>query len=219
MAVDHSQIVVIVLGRHLTRGIGAEGPHLVVKSRGVVNQLRLIHVPVELLADLIPHLDADADIHRADTGLHAVRLADVGEPVRPLASHSRNHVICRVAAALVGEHLLHHIVLDHDVGHHGVELHLHAVLPEVVLQTAVDLVALLRAKMADRAFHQLQIRVDRPAADLADLLLLSDSVDIGVRAEAEIDPVRFLNQFLRPVIAENAGQIASHVRRERQLSV
>ena len=71
----------------------------------------------------------------------------------------------------------------------------------MILEAAVNLVSLLGSEMADWTFDQLQVGVDRSAADLTDLLFFIDTVNILVRAEIQIDLVGLMDQLNRLFIS------------------
>ncbi len=70
----------------------------------------------------------------------------------------------------------------------------------MILEAAVNLVALLSSEMADWTFDQLQVGVDRSAADLTDLFFFIDTVNILVCAEIQIDQVGLMYQLNRILI-------------------
>ena len=67
----------------------------------------------------------------------------------------------------------------------------------MILEAAVNLVSLLGSEMADWTFDQLQVGVDRSAADLTDLFFFIDTVNILVCAEIQIDLVGLMDQLNR----------------------
>ena len=67
----------------------------------------------------------------------------------------------------------------------------------MILEAAVNLVALLSSEMADWTFDQLQVGVDRSAADLTNLFFFIDTVTILVCAEIQIDLVGLMDQLNR----------------------
>ena len=71
----------------------------------------------------------------------------------------------------------------------------------MILEAAVNLVSLLGSEMADWTFDQLQVGVDRSAADLTDLFFLIDTVNILVCAEIQIDLVGLMDQLNRLFIS------------------
>ena len=71
----------------------------------------------------------------------------------------------------------------------------------MILEAAVNLVALLSSEMADWTFDQLQVGVDRAAADLTDLFFFIDTVNILVCAEIQIDLVGLMDQLNRLFIS------------------
>ena len=71
----------------------------------------------------------------------------------------------------------------------------------MILEAAVNLVAFLSSEMADWTFDQLQVGVDRSAADLTDLFFFIDTVNILVCAEIQIDLVGLTDQLNRLLIS------------------
>ena len=71
----------------------------------------------------------------------------------------------------------------------------------MILEAAVNLVAFLSSEMADWTFDQLQVGVDRSAADLTDLFFFIDTVNILVCAEIQIDLVGLMDQLNRLFIS------------------
>ena len=71
----------------------------------------------------------------------------------------------------------------------------------MILEAAVNLVALLSSEMADWTFDQLQVGVDRSAADLTDLFFFIDTVNILVCAEIQLDLVGLMDQLNRLFIS------------------
>ena len=71
----------------------------------------------------------------------------------------------------------------------------------MILEAVVNLVALLSSEMADWTFDQLQVGVDRSAADLTDLFFFIDTVNILVCAEIQIDLVGLMDQLNRLFIS------------------
>lgn len=71
----------------------------------------------------------------------------------------------------------------------------------MILEAVVNLVALLSSEMADWTFDQLQVGVDRSAADLTDLFFFIDTVNILVCAEIQLDLVGLMDQLNRLFIS------------------
>ena len=185
----------------------------------MVDELRLIQVLVQKLHDLIPHFHPHSDIHRARRGFNADLTALLLKPVRPFPSHGGNDLICPVDFSLIRAHPHGPSILHQDLLHHGLEQKLHALLLQVALKLSVNFVSLLGAQMADWTLHQLQVGDNGRPADLPDLRLPVHTVHLRVRPEFQIDPVRFPDQLQRLVIAQDGGQISSHIRGKRQLPV
>ena len=219
MSVDDCQAVIIVLRRDLSRRVGAEGAHLVIKGRRVIDKLCFVEILIEKIHDLITDLDSDADIHGADLRLDPVPVTDMGKPVRALPADAGSDLIRVKGISLVGNNTADLAVLDQDIRDHGIKAHLHALILKPVLYPLIDLVAFLCTEVSDRAFDQLQVGLDRAATDVFDLLLLIDSVDIFVRAEFQVDRVGFPHKLSGLVIAQDLRQVSADIRRKRQLAV
>ena len=65
VAVDDSEVVVVVFLGHKAAGILAEGTHFVVPGGRVADQLALVQDLVDLLHDLVAALDADTNVNGA----------------------------------------------------------------------------------------------------------------------------------------------------------
>ena len=81
MAVDHGQMVVVILLADKTAGILAKSAHLVFKGLGITNQLGLIQHVVHLLHDLVAHFHPHTDIHRTRLMSDSVAGAQLLQPV------------------------------------------------------------------------------------------------------------------------------------------
>ena len=222
VAVDHRQVVVVVLLADKTSGILAEGPDLILERPGPAHQLGLVQHAVHRLHDLVAHLYPHADIHRAGLMGDAVLGAQVLQPVRPPASRGDD----RVAAAdlpllfAVGDlDAQTDRVLQDQVGTLIAEQHLHAVLQQMLLDGVVELLGLLRAQVADGTVYQLQARADSPLADGLDLLGIAQALHMAVGAELQVYLVRIINGLLRLVRADEGRQVAAHLIAEGQLPV
>ena len=214
MAVDDSEIVVIVLLRDEAAGVLAERAHLVLKRRGIADELRLIEHAVDRLHDLVAHLDAHADVDRAGLVLHTVLKAGLFQPFRAAAAGGDDgvpgldgivlmRIVCHNAAAAPVAH--------DNILARAAEEHLHAVLAQVVFNAEVHLVRLFRAEVTDRAVNQTQARADGARADLLDLLRILQALDVLVRAELQIDAVGVVDELLRLLLADEGGQVAADV--------
>ena len=155
MSVDNGQAVLVVLRGNLSGWVGAEGADLVIKGGGVVYQLGFIQVLIEELHDLVPYLNADADVHGPYLGFNAMVTADVGEPVGAFASDGSYNLRRVIGLILIRDDAFHRVALDDDILYHGVEFHDDALGQKVFLETGVNLVTLLCSQMADGAFDEL----------------------------------------------------------------
>jgi len=223
VAVDDGEVVVVVLLRHEAAGVLAEGAHFVFPGLRVADELGLIEHLVHLFHDFVAALDADADVHGAGLVGDVVLGTDLFEPVGAAAAGADDHGVAvdgpGFAAALTQQHALALLVLEDDVLTLGGEEHLHAVVGQIVLDGEVKLLCLLGAEVADGAVHQLQTGVDGVLADLLDVLAGVDALHMGVSAELEVDLVGVVDQLLRKLLADEAGQVAADLIGEAQLAV
>ena len=155
MAVYYCKAVFIVFGCYFTGRVAAEGAYLIVKGRGVVDQLGLIKVFVEEFHNLVADFNADADIHGSNLCLNVVVIADMGEPFRTLAANGSYDLRCAEGFIFVRYNTLYGIALDQDVLYHGVKFHLNALSQQVLLKAGIDFVAFLCTQVTDGAFDEL----------------------------------------------------------------
>ncbi len=222
MSVDHRQIVVIVLLADEAAGVLAEGPDLVLEGLGPAHQLGLVEHPVHHLHDLVPDLHPDADVHSARGVGDVVLRAELLQPVRPPAARGDDGVPgvnLEVLAPVGDRDALADVVLQDQVLALVAEENFHAVLLEIALDPQVDVVGLLRAHVADGAVHQLQSRLDGPLADLLPVLRVLQTLDVGVRAEVQVDLVRIVDGLLGQIRADEGGQVPAHLVAQGQLPV
>ena len=157
VAVDHRQIVVVILLADKAAGVLAEGAHLVLKGLGIADELGLVEHIVHRLHHLVAHLHPDADVHGAGGVGHAVAGAELVEPVRAPAAGGHHGVggvdlILRLALGEKGAHAP--AVLDEQIGAGAAKADLHPMRQQVVLDGGVNLLGLFRAQVADGAIHQ-----------------------------------------------------------------
>ena len=222
VAVDHRQVVVVVLLADEAAGVLAEGPDLVLKGLGPAYQLGLVQHPVHHLHDLVAHLHTDADVHSAGGMGDVVLGAELLQPVRPTAARGHHRVLgidLHIRLPVGDGDPLAHILFQNQVAALVAEIHLHTVFLEVLLNSQVDGLGLFRAHMADGAVHQLQARVDGPLADLLPLLLMLQTLDMGVRAKFQVDLIRVVDGLLGQIGANEIGQVSAHLIAQRQLPV
>ncbi len=223
VAVDHGQVVVIVLLCHEAAGVLAEGADLVLPGLRVADELGLIQHLVHLFHDLVAALDADTDVHGAGLVGDMVLCTNFLKPVCAAAAGADDHGVAVDGAglpvALTQQHALALLVFEDDVLALGGEEHLHAVVSQIVLDGEIELLCLLGAEVADGAVHQLQTGVDGVLADLLDVLAGVDALHMGVSAELEVDLVGVVDELLGKVCADEAGQVAADLIGEAQLAV
>ena len=122
MAVDHGKPAFIVFRSHFTGRVGTESPYLVIKSRRMVDQLRLVKVFIQKLHNLIPDFHPDTDIHGSRCGFYPDLLTFIPEPVSPFPAHCGYHFFSKEAFFLMGLYSHGLTVLHQNFLHHGVEL-------------------------------------------------------------------------------------------------
>ena len=223
VAVDHGQVVVVVLLCHEAAGVLAEGADLVLPGLRVADELGLIQHLVHLFHDLVAALDANTDVHGAGLVGDMVLCTNFLKPVCAAAAGADDHGVAVDGAglpvALTQQHAPALLVFEDDVLALGGEEHLHAVVSQIVLDGEIELLCLLGAEVADGAVHQLQTGVDGVLADLLDVLAGVDALHMGVSAELEVDLVGVVDELLRKLFADEAGQVAADLIGEAQLAV
>ena len=125
----------------------------------------------------------------------------------------------KVLLAVREVHAAADVALHDEVATLGVEVHLDAVVHEVVLYAEVDVVRLLSAHVADGAVHELESGLDGAGADAADLLLVADALDVLVGAELEVDLVGVVDGLLGQALANERGQVAADLTGQGELAV
>ena len=224
VAIDHGQIVVVVLLSHKAAGVLAEGAHLVLPGLGVADEFGLVQHLVHLFHDLVAALHAHADVNGAGLVGDVVLGADLLQPVGTAAARADDHSIGIdsmgfLVLGSLDEYALALLVLQDDVLALGAEQHLHAVVGQIVLDGQIQLLGLFGAQMTDGAVHQLQAGVDGVLADLLDVLAGVDALHMGVCAELEVDLIGVVDQLLRKLLADQGGQVAAHLIGKAQLAV
>ena len=224
VAIDHGQIVVVVLLSHKAAGILAEGAHLVLPGLGVADEFGLVQHLVHLFHDLVAALHAHADVNGAGLVGDVVLGADLLQPVGTAAARADDHSIGInsmgfLVLGSLDEHALALLVLQDDVLTLGAEQHLHTVVGQIVLDGQIQLLGLLGAQMTDGAVHQLQAGVDGVLADLLDVLAGVDALHMGVGTELEVDLIGVMDELLCELLANQGGQVAAHLIGKAQLAV
>ena len=189
---------------------------------GVADQLGLVEHLVDELHHLAPDLDPDADVDGAGLVGDAVFGADPFQPVGPPPPGGDDRLPRPAFGGLIplpegsaGTAA----VFDQQVLARPAEQQLDPLLPQMVLNREVEVLGFLGAKMADRAVDQLQAGLDRPLADLLDLIGGAHPFDMGVGPEFEVDLVGIVNQLLGKVRADQVRQVAAHLVGEGKLAV
>ena len=155
MAVHDRQVVIVVLGRHLSGGVRAERADPVVKGGRVIHELCLVEVLVQVLHDLVPDLDAHADVHGAGRRLDAKLLALAVEPVGAVTSDSQDDLRRSKGLRLLCADACDLPILNQDLLHRIIKEHVDTGLCQVGLHLLIDLVADLGAEVPDRTLDEL----------------------------------------------------------------
>ena len=148
--------------------------------------------------------------------------AELLQPVRAPAAGGDHGVLgvdLQVHLAVGDGDALADVALQNEVLALIAKVHLHAVLLQVLLDGVVDALGLLGAHVADGAVHQLQSRLDGTAADLLALLLVAQALDVGVRAELQVDLVGIVDGLLGKLRGDEGGQVAAHLVAQGKLAV
>ena len=188
------------------------------------DELRLVQDVVDVLHDLVAHLHAHADVHGAGAVKDVVLLAQARQPLGPAAARGDDGLVglhrqLDATHGLVTHHAAAYAVLHDDIVAIVAEDQLHALLLQVVLDGQIDLLRLLRTQMTDGAVHQFEARLDGALADLLDLVLVAQTLDLRVRAELQIDGIGVVDQLLGLLVADQLWQVAAHLGAQRQLAV
>ena len=93
VAIDHGQIVVVVLLSHKAAGVLAEGAHLVLPGLGVADELGLVQHLVHLFHDFVAALHAHADVNGAGLVGDVVLGADLLQPVGAAAARADDYSV------------------------------------------------------------------------------------------------------------------------------
>ena len=222
VAVHDGETVVVILLRNKAAGILAERADLVFERRGIADELGLIEHLVDGLHDLIAHLDAHTDIHGAGLVGDAVLGAERFKPVRTAAARGDDRAPGFDLALLfaVGDDAAETgLVFEPEIKALPTEDQLHAVLGEIALNGKVNALGLLGTHVADRAVHKLETGLNGAAADVLHLVGIADALNVGVRAEFQIDGVGVVDGLLREPCADERRQIAADLVGEGELAV
>ena len=111
------------------------------------------------------------------------------------------------------------LVFETEIKALPAEDQLHAVLGEIALNGKVNALGLLGTHVADRAVHKLETGLNGAAADVLHLVGIADALNVGVRAEFQIDGVGIVDGLLREPFADERRQIAADLVGEGELAV
>ena len=222
VAVHHRQAAVVVLLGNKSARVLAEGADLVLEGAAVANELALVQDLVHVLDDLVAHLYAHANVHRAGLVLYVVARAGVFQPAGTAPAGGNDHgagVKLLGSVRPHGHHAAADAVLNHQVLALGAEAHLHPGVHKVVLNGQVELLGLLRPKVADGAVHQLEAGLDGAQANLPHLVLVAATLHVLVRAKLQVQFVHGVYGLLGVLGAYELGEVAAHLVGERELAV
>jgi hypothetical protein len=153
---------------------------------------------------------------------NAVLVTHSVEPARAAASGGDDCLACldaRLAVAVAHHKAAAHAALNHDLLALGLEEDVHAGVKQVLLDARVELLGLLGAKVANGAVHELEARADGAAANLGHVIGVAEALDMRVSTKVEIHLVDAVDGLLRELVADELGQVAAHLARERELAV
>ena len=114
VAVDHRQVVVVVLLTDKSTGILAESTDFVLKGLGVPHQFGLVQHPVHRLHNLVADLYPDTDVHSAGSVGDVVLSAELLQPIRPPAASGHHRVLgvnLQVRLSIRDQHTLTDVIL------------------------------------------------------------------------------------------------------------
>ena len=95
----------------------------------------------------------------------------------------------------------------------------YAVLSKVIFYREIEFLSLFRAEVANRTIDEFESRLDRFLADFLDLVLISESFDMLVRAKFKINLVRIVDEFLRKILADELRKFAADFMAQREFAV
>ena len=75
----------------------------------------------------------------------------------------------------------------------------------MLLDTCIELLGLLGAKMADGAVHELEARANSAAANLRYLVGVAKALDVRVGTKVEVHLVNAVDGVLRELVADELG--------------
>ena len=144
------------------------------------------------------------------------------QPVGPAPAGGHHRV---TGAQLVGalgalrRHARAGIAVHEHLSAGGAEAQVHARVDQVALQARVQLARPLRAQVAQRAVHELEARLDGAQTYAVHLRARAGTLHAAVGAERQIHAVHLPDGRLHGLVADEVGQIAAHLARQRQLAV
>ena len=148
MAVDHRQVVVVILLAHKPARVLAEGAHLIFEGGRIPDELGFIEHLVDPLHHFVAHLYPHADIHRAGLMGDAVGGAKLFQPIRAPAAGGHHHPLGHhgfLLAVLLDAYPFAHIPLQHQVGAFAAKAHFYAPLLQMPLNGQINILGLLGA--------------------------------------------------------------------------
>ena len=222
VAIDDREAVVVIFLADKAAGVLAEGADLVLEGMGIADQFGLVEHLVDKLHHFAPDLNPDADVDGAGLVGDAVFGADPLQPVGPPTPGGDNRLFRPVFGGLVPlpqERPDAAAVFDNQVFTCPAEQQLDPLLPQVVFNREVEVLGLFSAEVADRAVDQLKPGLDRPLADLLDLVGGAHPFDPGVGAEFQVDLVGIFDQLLGQARPDEVRQVAAHLVGEGELAV
>lgn len=148
--------------------------------------------------------------------------AELFEPVRATAP-CRYYGVLReylyVLLALADIDALAAVAVEDYIVALVAEKHIDAVFYEILFDGVVDILRLLRAEVAYRAVDKAKTRLYGALSYLLDLLLAADALNMGVRAELEVDAVGIFYCLLSGLVAYELGELTADLGTQRQLAV
>ena len=222
MAVDHCQVVVVVLLADKAAGVLAERADLVLEGAGISDELGLVQHPVHRFHDLIADLYTDTDVDGAGSVGNVVLGAELLQPVRAAAARGHYSVLgvdLQLFFAIADRDALADLILQNQILALIAEVNLHAVVQQELLNAIVNGLGFFRAHVADGTVHQLQSGMDGAAADFLPLLVVAKALNVLIGAKIQINLIRVVDGLLCQLRPDQVRQIAAHLIAEGQLAV
>ena len=111
------------------------------------------------------------------------------------------------------------IVSDNEVAALKVEGYINAIFKKVLLDGVVYLLCLLCSEVANGTVDKLQTRLDGVSAYLLLLLLVAETLNVGISTKLEVDAVGVLYKIAGEVDPDEARQVAANLLGKRELAV